>query len=115
MEGEDLKPFRHAFDRLDTDGSGSLSISELEIALSKTAWCWEPELDVGSIFSAADLNKDDMLEYTEFIAACLHSDLKTQTGRELVTLAFQALDMDKDDLVTVEEVHQFFHCEKHLP
>lgn len=117
MEGEDLKPFRHAFDRLDTDGTGELTLLELEVALEKTAsaWCWEKHVDVASIFIAADLNKDDVLEYTEFIAACLHSDLKTRTGKELITMAFQALDMDSDGLVSVEEVHQFFHCEKHLP
>jgi len=110
LDATRLTPIRHIFDALDQDGAGTLHEEDVQEAVNfASSGCFSNVMDVSEIFHALDLNDDQELEYSEFVAGCLHSDLHSYTGHEIASLAFDALDEDGDGVVTPEELQRFFH------
>lgn len=101
----------HAFLGADSDGDGLISGEDLEEALDNMddyKWWCDPasNLDVSEVLRSGDLDHNAGLGFTEFVAGCLfstHANTDTFT-----TMAFNALDSDRDGLVTVKELREHF-------
>ena len=66
MFGTDPDSIRHAFEVIDTDGSGHLSVSEFRETLSRLGMgLTEQQLNV--ISKAFDINKDGDIEFEELV------------------------------------------------
>jgi Ca2+-binding EF-hand superfamily protein len=62
-----------AFSKMDKNGDGQLTIEELSAGLED---CPEINIKAGDLENALEIidsNKNGLIDYTEFIAACLHS------------------------------------------
>lgn len=104
-----LASIRHVFDSLDKRGTGTLHAEDFQEAIDAALLCFDIHVDISEIFNAEDLNGDGEIEYSEFVAGCLYSDLHSKGGRGLAMHAFDALDEDGDGVVTCEEVKMFFN------
>lgn len=112
----DSERFGAAFLSLDADADGRLSRQELVDALPTGAlgsWCGggrAQAVNVDELLQAADMDGSGDLSFTEFVAACLsgrHGSLE-----DLVTSAFDALDVDRDGFVDVAAIRAVFReCE----
>lgn len=106
----DLEALGAAFLGADVDGDGKLSREELTEALGtvSSGWWWDPavEVDVASVFEAADLDRSGLLGYTEFVAACTYA--RHGSTEELVRKAFHALDADRDGRIAVRDLRGAF-------
>eukprot|EP00435_Cladocopium_sp_Y103_P016835 s2033_g4.t1 len=137
LNAEKLEPFRHAFLGVDTDaspwvsiqaqhlffswrgeGNGSLSMEEfleaVENLQDRRVCCGHSRGQIHRWFQQIDLNKDGRLDYSEFLAACLHSKLHRfgdGDGEVLASQAFQAIDADGDGLATLSDLEHFFHSD----
>eukprot|EP00434_Breviolum_minutum_P001610 symbB.v1.2.001421.t1/scaffold34.1/size402451/2 len=117
LNAETLEPFRHAFIGVDTEGNGSLSIDEFFEAVenldNRKLCCDHSRWEMSYWFEQIDLNKDGRLDYSEFLAACLHSELHRYDddgrGKALASHAFQVIDADGDGLATLGDLKHFFH------
>merc|ERR1719329_2015824 len=93
----------------DSDGDGKLSQEDLESALADVDRGWwdrEVDIDVESLIDAGDMNHSGGLNYTEFMAACIHA--RFQTLDDLLQRTFHALDADRDGLISVAEIRGSF-------
>lgn len=118
LNAETLEPFRHAFLGVDTEGNGSLSMEEfleaVENLQDRRACCRHSRGQIRRWFQQIDLNKDGRLDYSEFLAACLHSKLHRfddGDGEALASQAFQVIDADGDGWATLSDLEQFFHSD----
>eukprot|EP00913_Durusdinium_trenchii_P024859 g23333.t1 len=119
LGAEELESFRHAFLGIDVEGNGSLSMDEFVEAvenLQERRLCcrtrrrsqmaqWFEEIGRWRSKQEIDLNNDGRLDYSEFLAACLHSQLRSLdesgSGQALASQAFQVIDVDGDGLATL--------------
>jgi len=96
---------REAFRRLDLDGDGQLTPSEVFQALQSQK---EP-LGMGvevleDIFKSVDSDGSGCLDYTEFLAATVELELVAQ--RDICKAAFRTFDLDGDGRITSEELRE---------
>lgn len=103
----ELKKFRRRFISLDPEGDGYLTPEVLEEALRERMGCWGLDVDFEQIFDAMDLDQSGSISYTEFVAACLHSKLRSFDGRKLSDRAFYAMDVDGDGLLSIGQLQEF--------
>eukprot|EP00927_Polykrikos_kofoidii_P062412 TRINITY_DN57226_c0_g1_i1.p1 TRINITY_DN57226_c0_g1~~TRINITY_DN57226_c0_g1_i1.p1 ORF type:complete len:567 (-),score=67.03 TRINITY_DN57226_c0_g1_i1:95-1795(-) len=125
----DAESFGEAFLSLDVDADGRLSRQELFSALCPAAREASPSsswwrggdtrsggqaIDVDELLQAANMDRTGYLSFTEFVAASLaarHNSLE-----DLVTCAFDALDVDRDGFVDLDAIRSVFcHCDFPLP
>lgn len=103
----DLERFGATFLRLDQDGDGIIVREDLVQALSK----FEDgsSVNVDYILNAADLDHTGGIAFTEFVAACLYDRFAANGSlKPMMEQAFQALDDDRDGLITFEQVQSLF-------
>lgn len=89
----------------DLNGDGTLCQEELEHLLADAASCgWRlpDEMDSRAVFEALDLDLSGRIEFTEFVAGCLHGWY--QSPQALARGAFRALDDDRDGLLQVQQL-----------
>lgn len=121
LGSESLEPYRAAFLGIDTEGNGSLSRAEFFEAVQNLqdcdSCCPLSRRKVSKWFEQCDLNKNGRLEYSEFLAACLHAQLHALEspddlhGEALSNRAFSALDSDGDGRATRGDILRFFHTD----
>jgi calcium-dependent protein kinase len=111
LDDAHLTSIRHLFDGLDKRGTGTLHEEDFQEAIDESLHCCDAPIDISEIFDAEDLNGDGEIEYSEFVAGCLYSDLHSKGGCDLAMHAFDALDEDGDGVVTREEVLMFFNSQ----
>jgi Ca2+-binding EF-hand superfamily protein len=102
----DIEKLGKAFVSMDTNGNGKITRAELSAAVNRSRWWWDPEVDVWSLVTTADLDHSGGLNYTEFVAACLYADHSSL--EELVCASFKALDSDRDGLVRLSDIRDLF-------
>jgi calcium-dependent protein kinase len=103
----DLERFGAAFLRIDREGKGKLSPSDLAAVLGRQSMPVTIKAD--HLLDAADLSHTGDLSFTEFVAACLYSrHVQSGTLEDLLRSAFEALDADRDGLVSIDEVRELF-------
>uniref|UniRef100_A0A7S1MM73 Non-specific serine/threonine protein kinase n=1 Tax=Alexandrium catenella TaxID=2925 RepID=A0A7S1MM73_ALECA len=106
-----MQAIGHAFLGADSNGDGLISDQELEVALGNMdeyKWWCDPasHIDVSEVLRAGDFDHSSGLNFTEFVAACLFTAYGN--AENFASVAFNALDSDRDGKVTVKEVESLF-------
>lgn len=101
---DQIMTLRQAFSKMDKNGDGQLTFEELKSGLAEIP---EIELSQEDILNAMDIidsNQNGMIDYTEFIAACLQSYnyLKENHLRS----AFAYFDQDNSGTISPDELRQ---------
>ena len=91
-----LHVHRRTFDELDVDGSGTLSLVELQSLLGDGA---------EAAFAALDTTQTDEVSYTEFMAAMVAGQQDFQTDA-YIRAAFDGIDADGSGEISLEEIMQ---------
>lgn len=99
---EELEELQKEFLRLDKDKTGTLKLEDLkkitESELGKKYKKFNNE-DWDTIFKGVDLNGDGVIDFQDFISACV--DRKALVKQDEVQKAFQIIDTDKDGQLTL--------------
>lgn len=103
---EELAVLQKEFLRLDKDKSGTLNKWELE-QMTHSKLCKNYELDWDDIICACDYNNDGVIDFQEFISACI--DRKVLSNKSDVKVAFRILDTNKDGTITLEDFDDLFN------
>lgn len=91
---------RSAFNRIDTEQTGVISLKEFKQAMGRGAAADSSD----SVFEAVDMGKDGVITYTEFIAATLaHGDYMQE---QRVKEAFERLDVDNSGTITLANLRK---------
>lgn len=101
---DQIQLLRNVFTKMDRNGDGQLTIEELAAGVKDIP---EIRLDVGDLLNAMDVidsNQNGLIDYTEFIAACMnsYSYLKENHLRS----AFAYFDKDSNGHISREELRQ---------
>lgn len=97
---DETAQLRAIFSALDRDGNGHITIEELRSAIETTGVVI-PE-DLAMLAMDADTDGGGMIEYTEFLAACL--DKRSIIREEVVWEAFRVFDSDGSGKITHKEL-----------
>mmetsp|Transcript_68466 Transcript_68466/g.196398 ORF Transcript_68466/g.196398 Transcript_68466/m.196398 type:complete len:601 (-) Transcript_68466:44-1846(-) len=100
LPDEALEAWRSAFQALDTDGDGMISLKELSQGLIREGLTMPDLLE--DTMRALDSDGSGSVDYTEFLAATMDQRLCCQ--KELCRAAFHTLDLDGDGAITPQEL-----------
>merc|ERR1712060_215325 len=101
LQVDQVKDLRQAFESLDENGNGKLTLKEIYEGLNR-AGMEVSKNDVKEMFAMADADNSGMLDYTEFLAATI--DRKRLLTEEVLWTAFNVFDLDGDGVITTSEV-----------
>uniref|UniRef100_A0A7S1TCK7 Calmodulin n=1 Tax=Compsopogon caeruleus TaxID=31354 RepID=A0A7S1TCK7_9RHOD len=99
----DMKNIKNLFENIDEDGSGTITLKELQLALA-TSKLNLPELDAQELLNAYDVDGDGVINYSEFLTAT--SNLRLLTTAENIRDCFRRFDIDEDGSISVDEVRE---------
>lgn len=101
----DLEEFGKAFVAIDADGDGIISREDLAHAVKRL----DTTVVVDDVVKLADLDHTGGLSFTQFVAAGLYGRFaKEGSVDDLMRIAFESLDTDRDGYVRVDEIRQLF-------
>jgi len=95
-----LDELRHVFQKMDTDGSGTLSLDEFRQAMALHREV--PSERVEQIFTQMDVAHHGEVDYTEFLAATL--DKKAYMQEDVCWSAFRVFDRNGDGKISMQEL-----------
>lgn len=101
---QELKEIRKQFQALDKDGNGKLTKNELLQEYSKTMNFSQASEVVDKILLELDKDNDGFIDYTEFLVSC--GEKLKKIVRDNLKVAFQAFDLDKNGVITVDEIRE---------
>jgi Ca2+-binding EF-hand superfamily protein len=103
----DMDRFGTAFLRIDREDKGTLSSEDLAEVLGRASM--PIAINPDHVIDAADLDHSGGINFTEFVAACTYCRY-VQSGslEDLLRHAFEALDLDRDGLVSINEIRDLF-------
>ncbi|OMJ79164.1 hypothetical protein SteCoe_20863 [Stentor coeruleus] len=104
LDLEEIQNLREQFISIDKNGDGVISKDEV-IDVLKT---FEDLVgsDMTSIMNGIDINGNGVIDYTEFITACLSAQNMTNKG--LLMTAFKYFDKDNSGFITYDELKEAF-------
>jgi len=97
-----LTGIREAFALFDSDGDGSISVKELGKVIRSLGQN-PTDMEIMSIISKADLNRNGTIEFDEFVEMMSHR-MKTVSFEDDVKRAFDLFDKNGDGNLTVKEL-----------
>lgn len=99
---DQITALRQAFSKMDTNGDGQLTYDELKTGLKEIPEINIEEDDFMNAMAVMDANQNNLIDYTEFIAACLQSYnyLKENHLRS----AFTYFDKDGSGTISQDEL-----------
>ncbi|UKK02090.2 calcium-dependent protein kinase [Theileria orientalis] len=106
LSERELAPLTSAFEALDRDGDGMLSISEVTTGLRESR---DTQANIEQMARELDTDQSGAIEYTEFIAASIDSRLYDQN--DFCSRAFHIFDTDGDGKITREDMLRVFTAE----
>jgi len=99
MPAEQIANLSAAFEVVDTDQNGVISLDELRVCLQRI----DPDCQrYGDIFKSVDVGQNLCINYTEFVAACMGR--KAYMQRETLWRAFCAIDVDETGYISLENL-----------
>ena len=101
LDERDIAHLKEAFDEYDTDGDGSISISEMKNAIAKGGNHKLKNVDA-KFLESLDIDGDGMIDYSEFLVATMRT--KHWHTTERLRLAFDKLDVDSSGQLDRDEV-----------
>ena len=90
---------RKVFEEFDTQNDGTITLDEFTKALSSSDYSEE---EIKAIFHKVDVNKTDVINYTEFLAATLETQGAIEEYR--LAEAFDAIDSDDSGYISRENL-----------
>lgn len=99
---DQIQLLRNVFTKIDVNGDGQLTVEELAAGVKGIP---EIKLDLNLLVQAmetVDSNQNGLIDYTEFIAACMHSVNYLKSNH--LRTAFTYFDTDKDGKISREEL-----------
>ncbi|KAJ8772598.1 hypothetical protein K2173_027775 [Erythroxylum novogranatense] len=100
---EDLKGLKQIFNNMDTDRSGGISSDELKAGLARLG-SKLPEPEIKQLMEAADVDKNGIIDYVEFITAVMHHHKLDR--EEHLFKSFQFFDKEGKGFITRDELKQ---------
>jgi calcium-dependent protein kinase len=101
---DQIQYLRNAFSKMDVNGDGQLTIDELKNGLKEIPDIHLSEKDILEAMKVIDANQNGLIDYTEFIAACLHSYDYLQDAQ--LRAAFAYFDKDGNGTISKEELRE---------
>uniref|UniRef100_A0A7S1CLD5 Calcium-dependent protein kinase 1 n=1 Tax=Bicosoecida sp. CB-2014 TaxID=1486930 RepID=A0A7S1CLD5_9STRA len=108
ISDQEAQELREAFERLDKDNAGIISMPALQHAMNFNGH--EPSArEMYALFNHIDINGDGYLDFYEFIAASMRRTLYLHPSR--VFAAFRTLDVDDSGFIDLEDMRQIVGAE----
>ncbi|CAG9328945.1 unnamed protein product [Blepharisma stoltei] len=107
---EETEQLQKVFVALDRNGNGKISQLELERAFQEKFF--EYDVNIESIFENCDADQNGYIGYLDFLTATL--DWDSVLSEERIRAAFNAYDVDKNGLISIEEVKQFLKGDQQI-
>lgn len=102
MNKSENQEIERIFREFDVNKDGKLSISELKLGFEKIYGKTMSNLEVENIISKMDMDKNNYVEYEEFLRVCL--DMKNIATETNLKLAFEKFDSDNDGYLDRDEI-----------
>jgi calcium-dependent protein kinase len=99
---DQIVSLRNAFMKIDANGDGQLTPEELKAGIGSISNCMFKEQDFNRALKIMDTNNNGLIDYTEFIAACLHSYSYLKDHN--LKVAFTYYDKDSSGFITPDEL-----------
>lgn len=96
---KEIIALRKVFEEFDVENDGTITLQEFTTALSSSDYSEE---EIKAIFQKVDVNKNDVINYTEFLAATLETQGAIEEYR--LAEAFDAIDSDDSGYISRENL-----------
>uniref|UniRef100_A0A0D9ZP69 non-specific serine/threonine protein kinase n=1 Tax=Oryza glumipatula TaxID=40148 RepID=A0A0D9ZP69_9ORYZ len=103
LSPEEIKGLKQMFNNMDTDRSGTITVEELKVGLTKLG-SRISEAEVQKLMEAVDVDKSGSIDYSEFLTAMINKH-KLEKEEDLLR-AFQHFDKDNSGYITRDELEQ---------
>lgn len=100
---------RNAFTKFDKNGDGQLTQEELVEGIQSVPDIALSIDDITKAISVIDSNNNGVIDYTEFIAACMYSQDYSQ--EQQIKQAFQYFDKDNSGTISADELKSCLQSE----
>ena len=101
---DQIQFLRQAFSKMDKNGDGQLTYEELKTGLHEIPEINLTDVELLDAMNVIDSNQNGLIDYTEFIAACLQSYNYLQENH--LRSAFAYFDQDNSGTISPEELRQ---------
>lgn len=99
---DQIQTLRVAFSKMDKNGDGSLTFEELKQGMQEINEINLSEAELLDAMNVIDSNQNGLIDYTEFIAACLQSYNYLQESH--LRSAFAYFDQDNSGTISADEL-----------
>lgn len=104
-----IKELREAFTKFDTNGDGQLTHTELRDGIQSIPSIQLSVEDIEKAMKVIDSNNNGVIDYTEFIAACMYS--QDYSEERQIKQAFMYFDKDNSGSISQEELKMCLQSE----
>ena len=101
LTDDETKKFVEMFNSLDENGDGVLSMEEIKKGFEKNKFEKINNIDVVDLFNEMDVDKNGLINYTEFISALM--DYKKYIKKDNLIECFKNYDADKSGKISFQE------------
>ncbi|KAH8893889.1 EF-hand [Thozetella sp. PMI_491] len=102
LSKEEIAQYKEVFDIFDKDGTGDITADELGEVM-KSLGLNPSEAELQDLVSEADLNKDGVINFHEFLTLMSQNVKETDTEQELMN-AFKVFDKDGSGTISSDEL-----------
>ena len=106
LDDSEIESLKAVFTQLDTRGDGVLSIDEVREGIARSGVRLPSDMVLEEVLKEVDTAGTGCIDYTEFIAACLHQSHYIR--EEACRAAFRVLDINGDGHVRCVSFSLFF-------
>lgn len=99
---DQITKLRMAFSKMDKNGDGALTFEELRQGLHEVPEINLTDVELLDAINVIDSNQNGLIDYTEFVAACLHSYNYLEESH--LKSAFAYFDQDNSGCISPEEL-----------
>lgn len=103
MSTRDLLSMRKAFDVIDVDNSGMISLDEFKEAMAQTK---VSKQELEKMFSSVEVIKDGKMSYIEFLASTI--EFHSKINEAALVEAFHLLDKDNNGYLSPEDIMRVY-------
>ncbi|XP_030950809.1 calcium-dependent protein kinase 29-like isoform X3 [Quercus lobata] len=103
LEEEEIKGLKQMFNNMDTDKSGTITLEELKIGLTRLG-SKLTETEIKQLMDAADVDKNGTVDYSEFITVTMNRN--KLDNEEHLFMAFKYFDQHDSGFITREELRK---------